>query len=454
VPADQVGVLFLSLILPLNMAGELQVLHDPCCCCSSGEAETAALSSPSVTHFRVAWGQHERDVAVAVLQEHTHVPLRSLAEGDAAREVEIEPHSSGWFEYCGDTKKTRKNIMEMGGPVYTAERPYQVLVPHDTLAPLLAPLEMVSLQDSSRRAKALASLMQRSEKPGNDPGRNSSGAFGCVDTSAASVAADELEATLQPFSSFALAVAVAATTFVASRLAFLSVSMEYLSQQDPTVSGLEVLVHMVRSGDRDGDGHELGAEQEKPRSATRRSAVAAPASPRIVLVVPRHLTFGLLPVQAQQQQQQHQGSASAPAAINSWEVLGDVVDARALYSIITYTSCGGQFIMTEQPPTELLEDLRIASLWGLWLWYGFTASRSSTLTPECGDATQSSKEGGRRELEFPWLLVRKEIGVLTLRSLQPPSTSESNTVTFPSPRAASSSSGIASATQHGADVAA
>ncbi|KPA79599.1 Dcl2, dicer-like protein [Leptomonas pyrrhocoris] len=447
VPADQMVVHYLSLLLLLRFSGELQFLQDQVCRTgSNGGGVEFPLSS--VTHLRAAWGHDDKSVAAAVMQEHSRVPLRSLVDGTASEAAPSgapqQPRASGWFEYCNDAKVLRKEMVDVGGRVFTPEGPYQLLLPRDVFADLCAPLRPVSLQDPSSPAASLAPLMRRTKKASKPPDGKGSAAFGVTSTETF-VTQDEFEAMLHPSSSFAIATAVAAMTFAASRLALVQVSARYFTRQDETVCGLEVPLRMVhancsphRRGANNSDSCGVVNEaREGDRASSRLSAVAAPGSTRSLLVLPHGLTYGLL----QPTSMRNVGAAppsSSPLRRDSFfPAAACVVDPNAVYDV-AITGGGGPWVRVLRPPTKLLVDLRIASFWDLWQWYGFTLSPSpSNVRGEgaaCNTQHPSSKKKGALTLWPRRLMVEDEMNVLvkpsvplslrpeaSSRSLPPPS---------------------------------
>nr|AOA52377.1 dicer 2 [Crithidia acanthocephali] len=452
VPTEQAIRIFLHLLLLQNVGGALQVLHDVTGHDSShtsiedpkaAAAVSVTLDLSSVTHVRAAWGHDDKDVAMAVLQEHTRVPLRSLAARPPLpprlpSTTTIDSSASStpvWFELVKDTKVLRKSLADVGGPVYTAELPFQVLVCSSTIADLCAPLRPPSLQYTAEPATAaLASLMRRTRKSSTKPGDAASGAFNGFDPAQTSVTADEVMAMLQPASSFSLAAAVAAVTFATSRLAFVKLAPHYFPCQDPSVCGLAVHTHMVRVRPLPPQHHHCDGKQDVSvgdedgmtahmAATTQLSVVAAAApdqSPHCVLVLPHTLTFGLL-----QPPSSPPADASANAGSGSLFSLSSpsrgglrlpsaacAVDGRVVYDMMTYTGRGGAFIPVQRPPTELLVYLRIASLWDIWVWYGFTRSPpSTTATAQDGNSTKAATVG-KGERKHRQLVVAEDMGVM------------------------------------------
>nr|ASL05639.1 dicer 2 [Crithidia fasciculata] len=382
--AAEVAALYVSLLTQRNVTGELQFLH-------SSEESTVSTT----THLRAAWGHVDKTLALAVMEEHHRVPLRSLARdgadavdsGDAG--AASEPRNSSWFEWVADVKVLRKALADVGGHVYPADSPYQVLVSRDAIADLCAPLRSpASLKKaSSTGAAELNALLRRTKAPVNAPGTEVSAAFGSAASTATCVSGGEFAAMLQPASGVAVSAVVAAMTFALPRFAFVALSETYFTKQAATVCGLEVAAHVMRN--------DAAALSDAGDSSALVSVVALPHSPRTVLVLPLELSYGRLSTDAVLESAT---TLAEPAALPLEERLfpsaPSAVDGRAMYQVLSFPNRGGQWIAVRSPPTELLVDLRIASLWDLWLWYGYTLAKTAAPTAARSEKSKAAAKTG------------------------------------------------------------
>ncbi|KAI5690305.1 hypothetical protein MNV84_04467 [Leishmania braziliensis] len=431
---SQRGTIYVALLTPLNVLGKLQLLHDG----DWGEGGVATVTAEMaeaapVTHLRAAWGHKDADVAAAVIQEHIPVLLNSLVHlsevdigdsravpqptdchKDPARDkCTSGPSYSSWLEYVADVKVIRKEAAGASGRVYPQYRPMQVLIPEPVVDALCAPLQLVRLQYNTSTATALTELIQRT-RAHNTMLRGADGTVGSSSASGlAKVTFAELLALLQPPSGFCVAVFLAAMTGHAARLAFLPVSTEYFAAQDQAVSGWYMPVHMLRVSPRSANGEGRGSDSLTgaamlPPSLMRgATAVAAPETTMNLFVCPCALTSGVLWL----------GDEAAPATPtrSSFRPLqppvGCVVDFDLLYGIHTDSKSGSKAVTVRRPQTERIVNLRIASLWDIWCWYGFQTASGGHLTATDADATTPPQR----------LMVTERIGVvLGPKHHQPP----------------------------------